>query len=181
MNKLQLMLIAGIMVLFFIFSSCRSEKIVQPAFDPGRIVTSPPTESLRPSTTNEQPTKSQPMSQPPTMDQSKTESLYSEYSDAKFQAARNAAKIIFLEFASETCPVCQAQDPQIKMAFAELNNPMIVGFKVNYDTEETMNQQYGVTYQHTHVILDENGNVLKKVSDPLSKNEILALLNSKNK
>ena len=173
MKKIHIILIAIVITFIAFLSSCRSEELVPPAFDPGRIETTPPTESLRPA--NEQPTSGQPMNQPSTIDQSKMESVYSDYSSAKFQAARNAGKIIFLEFASETCPICQAQEPQIKMAFAELNNPKIVGFKVNYDTEKTMNQQYGVTYQHTHIILDENGNVLKKMTEPLSKDELLAL------
>ena len=50
--------------------------------------------------------------------------------------------------------------------------------KVDYDHSEDLQKKYGVTYQHTFVQVDENGNLLKKWSGSPT---LSSLLNSLNK
>lgn len=94
--------------------------------------------------------------------------FYEPFSQEKFEEAKAANSIILLEFYANWCPICAAQKPEIQSAFQEISNPKIVGFQVNYrDTEteaaeENLARKYGVTYQHTHVIIDSGENQLLK-------------------
>jgi thioredoxin 1 len=38
----------------------------------------------------------------------------------------------------------------------------VVVFKTDYDTEKELKKKYGITYQHTFVLVDNEGNSIKK-------------------
>jgi len=89
-------------------------------------------------------------------------SPYIIYNDHDFEHAREHKKVIFLEFYADWCPYCRKLDPQIRETFANLDDPDVVGFRVNYDKDVDVKKQYNVVYQHTHIILDRDGNVVYK-------------------
>ncbi len=85
-----------------------------------------------------------------------------------YEKAKSEGKVILLEFYANWCPICARQEPEIEAAFKELSNPKIIGFRVNYndnDTdkdEENLAREFGITYQHTHILLDSNAKLIKK-------------------
>ena len=109
------------------------------------------------------------------------EANFAPFTKAAYLDAVTEHKVVFLEFYANWCPTCAAQAPEIEAAFKELKNPNVVGFQVNYkdsDTdsdEQDLAREFGITYQHTHVILDSEGNVAKKsTGETWSKDTILS-------
>lgn len=76
-------------------------------------------------------------------------------------------KIILLNFYANWCPLCKQEQPETFAAFNELNNPKIIGFRVNYkdsatdENEEALAKEFGITYQHTKIIIKDGQRVLK--------------------
>lgn len=96
-----------------------------------------------------------------------TVSPYIVFNSKDYEKALAEGKTVFLEFYASWCPVCRGEAPDIEAGFNQLNDPNVVGFRVNYndpdtdDTEKALAQEYGVTYQHTKVII-QNGEVVLK-------------------
>ena len=94
-------------------------------------------------------------------------SPYIEFNQVDYQKALGEGKIILLYFYASWCPICKAEQQETFAAFNELGNENVVGFRVNYrdsDTdadEEELAKQFGITYQHTKVILKDGNQVLK--------------------
>ncbi|MBI5226731.1 redoxin domain-containing protein [Candidatus Micrarchaeota archaeon] len=94
--------------------------------------------------------------------------VYVPFTQASYDAARTAGKLIFLEFYANWCPTCKQQEPQIEAAFQKGIPANVAGYRVNYNDDETdeneknLARQFGVSYQHTHVILDGAGSVKTK-------------------
>ncbi len=65
-----------------------------------------------------------------------------------------------LYFHANWCPICQALDPDITKNISQLPIGVTI-LKVDYDKETDLKKKYGVTYQHTFVQVDPNGNKLK--------------------
>ena len=84
---------------------------------------------------------------------------YIDYNDADFKKAVDEGRVIYLEFSAAWCPECQRLDPIIRSSIETLNDPAVVGFKVDYDTGKELERQYNVIYQHTHIILARDGSI----------------------
>ena len=90
-----------------------------------------------------------------------------EFNKADYDQAILENRTILLYFYANWCPICRFEEPAAKKAFDELNNPNVVGFRVNYrdsDTdkdEENLAKEFGITYQHTKVIIKNNQKILK--------------------
>jgi thiol-disulfide isomerase/thioredoxin len=106
---------------------------------------------------------------------------YVPFTKSAYDQARAEHKVIFLEFYASWCPICAMQAPALEEAFSELKDPDVAAFRVNYkdsDTdadEQALARDFGITYQHSHVILGTDGSVKKKsTGEAWSKETILS-------
>lgn len=83
---------------------------------------------------------------------------YVGYSEQTFTEASNQTRILF--FHAPWCPQCRSLDESIKQQ--ELPDNTVI-FKVDYDTNQTLRQKYGVTLQTTLVRVDDKGEKVKSV------------------
>lgn len=84
---------------------------------------------------------------------------YLEYSPDNFAKAADKKRVIF--FYAAWCPTCRPADAEFKQRIQEIPDDVVV-LRANYDTESALKKQYGITYQHTFVLVDENGNAITK-------------------
>ena len=86
---------------------------------------------------------------------------YEAYSPEKLSLAVSQDVVLF--FRAPWCPTCRALDADIR---ANINNipAGVVILDVNYDDSTALKQKYGVTYQHTLVQVDAQGNQIAKWS-----------------
>ena len=109
---------------------------------------------------------------------------YLEFTQSDYDQAVAAGSTIVLDFYANWCPICRAEEPALFSSFDTLNDPTVVGFRVNYndddtdDAEDALANQFGVTYQHTKVILRSGQVELKTQNtwDETSLAEALAAL-----
>lgn len=96
-----------------------------------------------------------------------TTSKYLDFNKADYDNALKENKKILLYFYANWCPICKAEQPNTFAAFDELNDSDLIGFRVNYRDSETdadeeaLAKEFGVSYQHTKVILKDGQKVLK--------------------
>ncbi len=110
-------------------------------------------------------------------------SFYSPFAKAEYDKARAEGKVVFLEFYANWCPLCSRQKPVDESVFADPSVPKgVAGFQVNYKDSETdadeqeLARQFGITYQHTRVILAKGGSLFHKKTGNSEKDEIIGLL-----
>lgn len=110
-------------------------------------------------------------------------SSYATFTKAAFDAAKSDGRAIFLEFYANWCPSCAQQKPVNEAAFADASMPPgISGFQVNYkdsDTdsdEEALAREFGISYQHTRVVLDSSGRQVYKATGNVGREELISLL-----
>jgi len=90
-----------------------------------------------------------------------------EFNGADYNRALGEGRTILLYFFANWCPICRVEFQDTEAAFRELSEPDVIGFRVNYndddtdDDEESLARQFGVAYQHTKVILVDGTPVLK--------------------
>lgn len=65
-----------------------------------------------------------------------------------------------LFFHASWCPSCRQGDKDLASIYGK-GTAKISTYKVDYDSETALKQQYGVTYQHTFVLIDGKGNAIK--------------------
>lgn len=86
---------------------------------------------------------------------------YEAYSPEKLSRAQNGDVILF--FKAPWCPTCRALDKDIMANLGSIpENTSIL--TVDYDNSTALKQKYGVTYQHTFVQVDTEGNQIAKWS-----------------
>ena len=94
-------------------------------------------------------------------------SQYKVFNQGEYEQALSQNKIIILNFYANWCPICKIEQPEIFAAFNELNNSNVIGFRVNFrdsDTdksEEDLAREFGITYQHTKIIIRNKEKILK--------------------
>ena len=81
---------------------------------------------------------------------------YVEYSDAALASAQGQ-RILF--FHAPWCPQCRELEDSIQSGSIPKDVTIL---KVDYDSNQELRQQYGVTIQTTVVLVDEQGNEVKK-------------------
>lgn len=80
---------------------------------------------------------------------------------------------VILFFHASWCPTCRALNADIEANSNMIPDGVII-LKTNYDTETELKKKYGVTYQHTLVQVDRNGNLIKKWSGGSTLQSILS-------
>lgn len=90
-----------------------------------------------------------------------------EYNDADYRAALASDKLVVFYFYANWCPDCRAEFPLMQQAFNQLTGSDVVGFRVNFNDNETdpaereLAREYGVPYQHTKVFVRNGQQLLK--------------------
>ena len=84
------------------------------------------------------------------------EEQYQDYSESAFIAAGEEGKRRVLFFHAPWCPTCIPANKDFLENASSLPDDVVV-FKTDYDTSAELKNKYGVTYQHTYVQVDENG------------------------
>lgn len=90
-----------------------------------------------------------------------------DFNQADFDAALRSNKLVVLYFYANWCPICREEFPKMQGAFNELTGDNVVGFRVNFNDNETdddevaLARKHGIAYQHTKVILKNGQQVLK--------------------
>ena len=87
---------------------------------------------------------------------------YEAYSSEKTRMA-SATHNVVLFFRASWCPTCIAVDKDIKANAKSIPESLTI-LDVNYDNSTDLKKKYGVTYQHTFVQVDAQGNLIKKWS-----------------
>ena len=73
----------------------------------------------------------------------------------------NSDKKRVLFFHANWCPTCKAADADFNSNLSEIPGGVVV-IKTDYDNEDELKEKYGITYQHTFVQVDENGDEVTK-------------------
>ena len=87
---------------------------------------------------------------------------YESY-DASKIAMASATHTVVLFFRASWCPTCIAVDKDIRANLKAIPASLTI-LDVNYDDSTELKKKYGVTYQHTFVQVDAQGNLIKKWS-----------------
>lgn len=87
---------------------------------------------------------------------------YEAYSPEKVMLASSTQDVV-LFFKASWCPSCRAVDADIKANLGKIPVSLTI-LDVNYDNSSELKKKYGVTYQHTFVQVDKDGNMIKKWS-----------------
>ena len=87
---------------------------------------------------------------------------YETYGAEKIAMA-SASHDVVLFFHASWCPTCRALDTDIKAHLGDIPSNLTI-LDVDYDDSAELKKKYGVTYEHTFVQVDAQGNMLKKWS-----------------
>ena len=94
-----------------------------------------------------------------------SDSRYVEYSKASLDKAGNNRRVLY--FYASWCPTCKPADADLEANKDRIPNDVTV-IRVNYNDPETdqeekeLAKKYGITYQHTFVQIDSQGNEVTK-------------------
>ena len=90
-----------------------------------------------------------------------------DFTKADYDAAVKTDKLVVLYFYANWCPICKAEFPVMQKTFNELSTDKVIGFRVNYNDDQTDNdeknlaKEFGVAYQHTKVFVKNGQRILK--------------------
>jgi len=86
---------------------------------------------------------------------------YEAYAPDKLALAAKGDVVLF--FHASWCPSCRGLSADIEKNLGAIPADVSI-LKLDYDTETELKKKYGVTYQHTLVQVDKDGNLIKKWS-----------------
>jgi thiol-disulfide isomerase/thioredoxin len=86
---------------------------------------------------------------------------YLPFDEELFREAAGRKRVYF--FHATWCSNCRTADKALK-AERERIPPDVVLFRTNFDTARALKQRYAVTYQHTFVLVDAEGAMVRKWS-----------------
>ncbi|KKP67137.1 MAG: Thioredoxin [Candidatus Roizmanbacteria bacterium GW2011_GWA2_35_19] len=86
-------------------------------------------------------------------------SRYIDYSKSLFDQMPNKKRVYF--FHAKWCPTCKVANEEFTQNIDRIPNDVIL-FKTDYDSEKGLKSKYGITYQHTFVYVDSQGEEINK-------------------
>ena len=81
------------------------------------------------------------------------------YSKPALDAALASGKPVVVDFAASWCPTCKAQKPLVDSLLKEPKREKLTLLKADYDTEDALKKQLGVTMQSTFVVFKDGKEV----------------------
>ena len=106
-----------------------------------------------------------------------------DFNKADYNVALKSDKLIVLYFYATWCPICKYETTAaFYPAFNELTTDKVIGFRVNYNDDDTdqdevgLAREFGVAYQHTKVFL-QNGQRILKSPESWNKERYLGEIN----
>jgi thiol-disulfide isomerase/thioredoxin len=96
---------------------------------------------------------------------------YETYAPEKLARAETGDVVLF--FHASWCPSCRGLSTDIESNMSAIPEGVSI-LKVDYDKEIELKKKYGVTYQHTLVQVDKDGNLIKKWSGTPKLSNLLA-------
>lgn len=96
---------------------------------------------------------------------------YEAYSASKLAMAETGDVVLF--FHASWCPSCRALNSDIEKNANSIPSGVSI-LKLDYDKETELKKKYGITYQHTLVQVDKDGNMIKKWSGSPKLNNLLS-------
>ncbi len=97
---------------------------------------------------------------------------YTDYDSAKLANAEKGKVVLF--FHAPWCPTCREADKNFNASSTPEGLTLL---KADYDSSQDLKKKYGVTYQHTFVQVDKDGNQIKKWNSSTSYASIQKELN----
>lgn len=94
-----------------------------------------------------------------TSDYAKTNSKYVDYTPSIIKTAAEQEKKIVLFFHASWCPTCIQANKDILARKDEIPENLLI-VRTNYDDEKELKKKYNITYQHTYVQVDGNGELV---------------------
>jgi len=86
---------------------------------------------------------------------------YTDYSSAALNNAQLKGTSVLFFAATTWCQTCSELEKEIIERIDEVPSNITI-LKVDYDNDKEMNAKWGVTSQHTLIVLDENGQEVKR-------------------
>lgn len=84
---------------------------------------------------------------------------YVIYSASAFAAAADQKRVYY--FHAPWCPTCKVANAEFERNANQIPEDVVL-FKTDYDTNGELKKKYAVTYQHTFVQVDSEGNEIAK-------------------
>lgn len=98
---------------------------------------------------------------------------YVDYNPSLLARAQDGDVVLF--FHAGWCPTCKTLDAAIKSEMSSIPSDLTI-LKVDYDSETELKKKYGITYQHTLVQVDAQGNQITKWTGGSDLNSIVSRL-----
>jgi thiol-disulfide isomerase/thioredoxin len=95
--------------------------------------------------------------------------IYTDYSSNLLANAEKGSVVLF--FNASWCPTCRVAVRNINDSLDSIPGDLTI-LSVDYDDSTDLKRKYGVTYQHTLVKVDKDGNQLKKANNLNTVQEI---------
>ena len=99
---------------------------------------------------------------------------YEAYAPEKLVRAETGDVVLF--FHASWCPSCRGLNADIEKNLEAIPSEVSI-LKIDYDTESELKKKYGVTYQHTLVQVDADGNLVKKWSGSPTLSRLVSEIN----
>ncbi len=99
---------------------------------------------------------------------------YEAYAPEKLARAETGDVVLF--FHASWCPSCRGLNTDIESHVKEIPEGVTI-LKTDYDKETELKKKYGITYQHTLVQVDKDGNMIKKWSGSPTLSSLVSQIN----